>query len=145
MRGGGDREEHFHIPLQIIQRGTHASDFFYRQRMIGHFIGQNVPVAGRGLRVGSIRPEFRQNSHKITPFHEVGLIRPTGDFIDRVTFAIIASRLFGTTAQVAPACKLKITLCNLVALASRKYQGHDLQQECLIVVDGRPPTLKRSA
>ena len=91
VRGGGDGEIGFHIPFKVVNDGAHAFDSLHGQRIIGHFIGEHVPVAGRSLGVRSIGPKLGEHARVVAALHVIGCIRQAGDGIGCLACAVVGA------------------------------------------------------
>ena len=66
------REVELHIPLERIDRLAGAADAQIVAQLLGHGIRERVPVPGRGLRVGTVRPELGDGRPKSPSFTTLG-------------------------------------------------------------------------
>ena len=92
MHATGQSEVRLDIPLQIVDHRTSATDALHQGWVIGHFIGQDVPMARRRFGIGSIRPELGEHANVVRAFNRVGGIRIEGDWILRVTRARVCTQ-----------------------------------------------------
>ena len=91
VRGAGEGKIGFHVPLQVIKGGTRAADFLHQQGIVGDFVGQHMPVAGRGFGVRAIRPEFGEHAEEVGPLHRIRGVGLTGDGIERTPGAVVVA------------------------------------------------------
>ena len=65
MHATCQRKIGFHIPLQVIDDRSCATDALLEIGIISHFIGEHMPVAWGRLGIGTVRPELSKHSHII--------------------------------------------------------------------------------
>ena len=60
--------------------------------MVGHIIGNHIPVAGRGFRRGAVGPEFGQRTGVIAAFGDVRGVGETRHGIKRAASAVVGPK-----------------------------------------------------
>src|SRR5207237_1226018 len=58
-------------------------------RVISHSVGEHVPMSGRSLGGGPIRPEFGQHSYEVAAFDDIGSVGRASRRIIRAAMAIV--------------------------------------------------------
>ena len=92
MNRSVEREINFHVPFQIVEHRTSASDTFYEIRIVTHTVGNRVPMARRCFGAWAVRPKFSEDAHEVAAFDQVRRIRLTCGRIGRVTTAVARSQ-----------------------------------------------------
>ena len=59
-------EIQLHVPLQAIEHRPGSTEPEVRGQLIGDGVGEDIPVAGRRLRVRAIGPELRDRAIEVT-------------------------------------------------------------------------------
>ena len=88
MDGGIQGKIHFHVPFQIIHDRSRAADSLHQHGMVGHVIGQYIPMTGRRFGIGTIRPELSQDARVIAAFDHIGRVGQAGDRVIGVAVTI---------------------------------------------------------
>ena len=89
MQGRIKREVHLHIPLQIVHYRSHTANLLNCQWIVGHVIGQNIPMSGWGFGAGAVSPKLRQNAREIAPFHHIGRVGQASNRVGCITVTIV--------------------------------------------------------
>ena len=92
MDGAVERQVELHVPFQVVEDGAGAAQPLLQRRVLGHFVGQHVPVPRRRLRVGAVGPELRDHTAAVGQGHDVGGVGPAGDGILRVAAILVRAQ-----------------------------------------------------
>ena len=82
-----------YIPFKIIHLITLPTPLFDEIRMIVQLVEDGEPVAGWCFRVGSVCPEFGNDTSVIGAFNDIGRIRFARVWVDGVALARCISTL----------------------------------------------------
>src|SRR5438552_1484202 len=93
VHGAAQREVALHVPLKVVENGPLSPETPDEQRMVTHVIENREPVPGRGLRVGSIRPELGEHAGVVASWDVLGRIRLAGTRIQRTPWPEVAASL----------------------------------------------------
>src|SRR5439155_7200982 len=89
VHGAVDGEVYLHVPLEIVEDGPRAADALLGPWVVRNEVGDDVPVARRGLRLGPVGPELGQHAAPVASLHDVRRIRQAGGGADRMARAVV--------------------------------------------------------
>ena len=95
MEGGVENKVEFELPFQSVQNGAGIGNFQVQRwigdYIVGNFVGEGIPVPGRGFRLRAICPKLGDAASVVSVENDIVRVGYSGCRVSRMAGAVILS------------------------------------------------------